>query len=133
MEASDPWIVFFFVVAITSFLCSLYVLINVIRIGSFTEFRTYFLLLLHFTLLLQDLSCLPIVNVSSNGLCQFMGWLRFYSGFSNILVIFFFSLHYLCGVSFEQYENQINKFIRNYSLYVIFILPLITLFLLRLS
>lgn len=128
MQYSNSLMIALFTTAAFSFCCSLAVIYNLlVYYISQKELRHYFFLYLHITLIFEDISSLPLVYVNSSGLCAFMGWFRFYSGLANVLVLFFYTYHYLSYLTYEKYADQINEFIEKYSLYVIIIFPLITL------
>jgi hypothetical protein len=126
MDASDPWVIFFFIIATVSIICTLFVLTHIYLTQKFTDNRVSLLFLLHFTVLMEDITNLPLAWVNPLWLCQIFGWLHFYTGLCNLIVISFMSFYYFSYLNLENYSSSINKFIHKYSFSIIFGFPLIT-------
>lgn len=133
MEITDPLLIFYFTIASFSMASSLIVLFHLLKTIQFSipllfkEFRVYFLFFLQFSLLFESIASLPLIFNNTYALCQLMGWLRFYSGLSNVMVLFFFTYYYLSFLTYNRYENKILHWIYHYSIYWIVIFPCITL------
>lgn len=132
VEYNDPLIIFFFVFGFFSMFCTLLVLIDIMKSNGMDEIKTdtriRLLFLLHITIFFEDLSNFPLIYTGNQGMCEFMGWLHFYTGLANILVISFLGLHHFSYLNLETLTTRIEKLLNKYSLYIIFIFPLITLF-----
>jgi hypothetical protein len=127
MKYSDPLMITLFTIAAVSALCTLCVLMHLFVTHPVMDIRILLIFLLHATVLMEDISNLPIVYNGSNVICHFMGWLHYYTGFANILVVSFLSVHHFGYLNIESHSHLINRYIRKYSVYMIFGLPLITL------
>lgn len=118
-------IVFIFIV-IVSMIVTPIVIVHMYHQSNLEDLKYFLLFLLHITLFLEDISTLPYVWSSVDVLCKIMGWLHFYSGFANVLVVTLMGFHYLSYL-LSNYPTQINLWIERYGVYLIFGLPLITL------
>lgn len=115
----------YYVVAAVSAICSLLVCWTLRVFGSLKTTATQLLLLLHLTLLCEELSSLPYVFNFNNGLCAFMAFLHFYAGFANAVSIGLLVISY--RYHFMDDAHNIMKFIHKYSVYLVTLVPLVTL------
>lgn len=121
----EGWYIFYFIFAGISMISSSVVTYKILQLGSFKANTTYLFLNLHVSLLIEGVSSLPVIYVPNTTICNMMGFLHFYSGLANILVMICLTLVY---VNFLIYNNnRLNEAIKYFSSYVIFILPLITI------
>ncbi len=127
MDPSNYWFKVLFIIATIGIFCTILCLIHLFFFPRPKGTRIGLLRLLQITLLLEEISNLPIIYSGDDGLCKFIGWLRYYSGFSNLLVLFFMSFYYFSFIVIEQHSSPINRFISKYGTKIIFLLPLITL------
>ncbi len=79
---------------------------------------------MHLTLLLEDISTLPFVYNGEATICQIMGFIRVYSGLSNIILV---------GCMVQVYRNlfiedtyDTTAFLNKYAEWMAFVFPLIT-------
>lgn len=113
----------FYVVSAFSFLCVTFVMCTIKRYGS-ASISSRLISYLHFTLLLQNIATLPYVYNGNSAICQIMGFLRYYSGLANIVIV---------GLMVQTYKflfledvYHLSPRIDKYAEYVVFIFPLIT-------
>lgn len=126
MEVDNPWMIAFIIIVIVSMMCTPVVIWHMYYHAPFAELKYSLLFVLHITLYLEEISTLPYAWSSVDVLCDVMGWLHFYSGFANVLVVTQMGFHYLSYL-ISHYPTQINSWIQKYGTYVTFGLPLITL------
>jgi hypothetical protein len=128
MQSSDvnhQQAIIFFVIASISTVFS-FLSMRVIWIhGNSKSVSSQLLLLLHATLLLEEVSTLPYTYSGNSGLCKTFGFIHIYSGLANIVVIGLLTLHYCNHVLFSNLE--ISHFLSNTKYYWIFGFPLIAL------
>ena len=117
-------LVFFFIFATFAMISTLFVLIHIGKTQNLKDVRIMLLLFLHGTVLVEEFATLPIF-AGNEGMCELMAWLRFYTGFSNILVVFFISFHQFCFLNFENHSNEIIIFLQKYVAYITFGFPFI--------
>lgn len=128
MDETDPWLIEFWTLAGVSMLIMIVVIMYIYKFGRFNDLKTSLLFVLYLTVLIEEISYLPGAYNGNLGLCKFMGWLHYYSGFVNVLVIFLMSCHYFSVICGERYQDFITDFIANYGFKFAAIFPLITLF-----
>jgi hypothetical protein len=127
MDTSDPWLVGFLVLAAISIVAMTAVVTHIYLNRDFNSLLIKLLFLLHVTVLVEEIAYLPATYDYVIGLCKFMGWLHYYSGFINVITIYWISLHYLGYINQEKLSEPINNFIKVYGFPIAFIFPLITL------
>jgi hypothetical protein len=127
MKVSDPWLTGFLVLASISMFIVFAIVFHIYYFRDFSRLRVGLLLMLHGTVLIEEIAYLPSVYIGHENLCKFMGWLHYYSGLVNVIGIFMISLYYLSYINHEKYSVPIKKFILNYGYKTAFIFPLITL------
>lgn len=131
MDASDPWLIFFFIFGSISTLVTCCVISNLLwQYGFhqlFQDVRLSLLLLLHFTVFLEDISNFPLIYVNNLGICQFMGWLHYYSGLANVIGILLMGFHYFSFLNYEWISQDVEKWLYRYAWRLSFSFPLITL------
>jgi hypothetical protein len=125
MESDDPWLVAFFCIAGMSMLGSLIVIIHLCLYGDFREFRISFLLLLNGTYFFQSLGYLPVIYLGNLGVCKFMAFSHIYLGLAHVIVEVLMGVHHYCFIIDEKQATQINQFLAKYSLWIIFLIPII--------
>lgn len=110
------------ILAPSSFLCNLYVIIFLISKNAIKSISSKCILYLHFTQILQTISLLPIIYSDNTTVCQLMGFLNYYSSFANVCVS--------AAINIVIYQLLFLSNNRKQSIWVevfIFALPLITL------
>ena len=115
----------YFIVAAISAICSLFVASTLWFCGSLRTAATQLLLLVHLTLLMEEVSSLPYLFNDSSGLCTTMAFLRFYSGLGNAMSLGLLVISY--RYHFMEDTIGIIPFIEKYCTSIVGILPLITL------
>ncbi len=116
--------VLFLTVAVISTVASAFAMYCIWRYGKWTT-STQLLLLLHFTLLFEEVTTLPYAYAGNDGLCKAFGFFHVYSGLSNIMVTGVLTLHYCNFILFTN--HALGNFLSKYKLTLIFGFPLITL------
>lgn len=113
----------FYVVSAFSFICVFFVICTIKKFGS-ASISSRLIAYLHFTLLVQNVSTLPYVYTGNSAICQIMGFLKYYSGLSNIVIV---------GLMVQTYKflfledvYNISPRIDKYAEYFVFAFPLIT-------
>lgn len=123
--STDQAFVAYYVIAGISACCSVFVCFTLLAFASLKSTATQLLLLLHITLLCEELSTLPFVFTSNRGICSAIAFLHFYSGFANAvsigLLVILFRYHFM------EDTFGFTNFIQKYSVYLVSIIPLITL------
>lgn len=130
MKLSDPWLIYLFIFASISTCTTISVILHLLFTKTKEireDIRIKFVFILHVTILLEDISNLPEVYIHNPGICGFMGWLHYYSGLSNAIVILFMGLHYFSFLQYEWLSQDLEKWLYHYANHFIFLFPLITL------
>ena len=127
MNDNDPWLIAFWCLAGVSMVNMLCVIFHFFTHGDFNELRMKLLAILYLTVIVEEASYLPATYNGIRGLCQFMGWLHYYSGFIDVIVILLMSCHYFSFICAEKYQELINDAISKYGILFAFTFPLITL------
>jgi hypothetical protein len=127
MDASSPWILICFALAIVSVTLLLVVDIHIYAYRDFNQIRSKLLFWLYLTLTVEEIAYLPFAYIQVPGLCRFMAWLHYYCGLTSVLLIYLLSLHYFSYVSNEKNARPINKFISKNGLRLAFGFPMITI------
>jgi hypothetical protein len=115
----------YYVVAGVSAVCSVFVSATLCLYGSLKTTATQLLLLLHITLLLEEISSLPFVFNDVRGICTAVAFLHFYSGLANAVAVGLLVISY--RYHFMEDTLGVTQFIEKYSNYLVGVLPLITL------
>ncbi len=123
MQKISPLFISLFVIASISVVCSIFVVITIKRYGS-KSISSRLVMYLHLTLFLADVSTIPYIYNGNSVVCSIMGFVRNYSGLSNIIVV---------GMMVQTYRNlfiedtrNTTEFIDNYAEYLAFLFPLVT-------
>lgn len=122
-QSIGPLFIALFVIASINILCSIFVIVTLIQYGS-SSISSRLILYLHLTLLFEDISTFPYVYNGNEIICEIMGFIRVYSGLSNVLLV---------GMMVQIYRNLFvddkhdwTAFINSYVEYIAFVFPLIT-------
>jgi hypothetical protein len=115
--------VMYYVVGSISLLGAGYATYVIARTGMYSM-ATKLILVLHGSLLLENIATLPVIYTGNDGLCQFMGFVRIFCGFVNVIVIFFLILVYRYW--FVPDSWKIVPFIEKHSTKVVFGASLLT-------
>ena len=124
MVYESAYIVYYVVAAISA-LCSIYVASTLCIVGSLKTSATKLLLLLHVTLLAEELTSIPHIFNDNRGLCSFIAFFHFYSGLANAAAIGLLVVSY--RYHFLEDTWEVMSFIDKYSRYMVGVFPLITL------
>lgn len=122
--SDQPIIIAYYVVAATSIASSVIVGLCVLSFGSLKTVVTKLMVLLHVTLLVEEITVLPYIYDDYNDVCTMMAFLHFFSGLSNAvcLAMLVISYRYL----FFPDTHRINAMINKYGVYTIALFPCIT-------
>lgn len=123
MRPHETLAIVFLVVATISTLSSGLAMYTIWRFGKWTT-STKLLLLLHFTLLLEEVTTLPYAYSGNDVLCKIFGFLHVYSGLSNIVATGLLTVHFCNFILFSNLV--VADLIAKYNLHLIFGFPLIT-------
>ena len=107
-----------------SIVCTLYVIGSIFVIGHETS-PCRLVLYLHLTVLVENITTLPAVYTEDASLCAFLGFLRIYFGFANVIVLFMIVFHY--RYIFIIDTLKLKEFVNKRREMIIFISPLISL------
>jgi hypothetical protein len=114
----------YYVFAAVSTLCSIGVIVSILKVGFDTS-PSKLVLCLHLTMLVENLTSIPDLYCMNNGLCSFLGFLRTYFGVSNALVLLMIVLHYRFIFIIDQFN--IKDFISMHREKIIFFTPIFTI------
>lgn len=124
MSDQDTFIAYY-VIAAVSALSSVFVCLTLWVFASLRTTATQLLLLVHLTLLCEELSSLPYAFNWNDGLCATIAFLHFYAGFANAVSIGLLVISYRYHFIDDTYD--ITKFIHKYSIQMVAGIPLVTL------
>lgn len=115
----------YYAIAALSALCSLFVCFTLWLFASLKTTATQLLLILHFTLLCEEVCSLPFIFAWNRGLCATIAFFHFYAGFANAISIGLLVISY--RYHFMDDTFGLTNLIQKYSLHFVTIIPLITL------
>ena len=124
MPVTEIFIVYYAVAAVSG-LCSIFVVATLFTFGSLKTTATQLLLYLHLTLLLEEFTTIPYAFNGNRGICTFIAWLHFYSGYSNAISTGLLVISY--RYCFMEDTWNIMKVIHSRSVQFILLVPLVTL------
>ena len=123
--SDQPIIIAYYSLAGISVLCSGFVIATLWFYGSLKTSATRLLMMLHVTLICEEVTALPYVYNTVPDLCEAVAFLHFYFGLASIMAIGFLVISY--RYHFFLDSIGVNRFIQNWALYTIGIFPMITL------
>ncbi len=130
LALSSPLVVFFFIFASICTLSSLTVCVLIYlqkqKISSSSSTCCRLLLMLHITLVIEEITSFPYAYNGNQVICEIMGFLHAYSGLANIVAMWLLTMYYANYVYVSM--NSIQQFVQNqrYTRLMVFVFPLIT-------
>jgi hypothetical protein len=115
----------YYIVAAISGACSIFVVVTLCTCASFKTAATQLLLMLHITLLAEELASLPYAFNGNDDLCSAIAFLHYYSGLANVIATGLLVVSY--RYHFLEDRHGIMTFIQKYSILMVAVFPLITL------
>lgn len=112
LEEMNEFYIVFFVFSCLGIVSSGFVIAVLLRYGNFKMSITYLLFWLHFSLLAEEITLLPLIFSYSNGLCVSTQFFHYYFGMMNLIVVLqLIEMHrYLLLNEFEFFRNAIQKY-----------------------
>ena len=120
-----PLIISYLIVGGITIICTGFVVTTLLRFGSKKTHITRLLLLLHGSLLIEEIVFTPYVFAFESVICSIGQWIQYYSSLMNALVMaeLVLTYHYL----FFEDAQGIDRFIRKHGVLMAIIFPLITI------
>lgn len=87
MVDSSPYLIVWILVVVISYLCSLHVLYT-IRSLQLRSIPSMFIVVIHITQIMEDISTTPNIFINPTGLCSFMGFFHNYSQIAQVVACF---------------------------------------------
>lgn len=119
-----PVLIWYYALAGLSVLCSIFVVVTLLFHGSLRTSATRLLVALHLTLICEELTALPYVYNGDRDLCTTVAFFHYYFALASIVAIGFLVISY--RYHFFLDPLGISKFIQQWSLYLVVVLPMIT-------
>lgn len=123
--SDQPIVIGYYVLGGVSVLCSVFVVATLWFHGSLKTNATRLLLALHLSLICEDISALPYVYNTVDGLCEAVAFLHFYFGLASIVAIGFLVISY--RYHFFTETVWMSSFIKKWAIPLVVIIPLVTL------